>query len=254
MPPLSRFVRTLLAFTFLAAVFAVAPSADSAVGTVDLSWNACSPVVASMSRGAPGPILMTASVTGHDVPHQQYTVFLYVYEPPGFPLKDAWRFDAAGCQGSSRIDIRHIPPGSLQKACPPFSGINPTAEIESFQFDPFSQTSRLLLNNAYPAGVTNSDPAKRYFLMSAMFDHTSSVVVAGTPGLTCGGFEQDIRISFTPPPCAGCSGGASPPRWLDVGGVEREFLIGQGSLTFCGSCEPVPAEATTWGAIKAAYR
>ena len=95
------------------------------------------------------------------------------------------------------------------------------------------------------------NPATRYFLMGVVFDHTFSVVGPGTPGLTCGGFEQDIFIDFDP----GFVGGhPNPPIWLDLQGFEHDFLIGNGRVTFCGSFEPVPAEATTWGAIKDAYR
>ena len=44
------------------------------------------------------------------------------------------------------------------------------------------------------------------------------------------------------------------PSWLDMQGVEREFAVSRGTLTFCGSCVPVPAIGATWGAIKGRYR
>ena len=251
----------LLLFVVLA-LFAGAWTAlpsSAAVGTVDLSWNSCSPLVPSLSRGAPGPVSMYASVTGHDVPHSAYQISLYFYAPyfPSYgPLGDSWRFDAAGCQGSGRLDLRHTPLGAVATACPPFQGpgTDPGLQIKDFSFSPISGRARLSLANSYPGGVTDTDPAKRYFLMSATFDHTSSVVGTGTPGVTCGWFEQDILISyFVPCDGRGCGTGA-PPSWLDLGGTQHDFLIGQGSLTFCGSCEPAPAASTTWGAIKAVYR
>src|SRR5262245_23303019 len=114
-------VRNFLVLSF-ACIGLTAPvrRAEAAVGTVDLSWSACSPVVASLSRGAPGPISMYASVVGHDEPHTGYSFTVYVVPTPGSAVPDAWRFDAAGCQGTDRVELHYFPMGAISKACPAF--------------------------------------------------------------------------------------------------------------------------------------
>ena len=241
-------------FAILSSVVAltVPRMSAAAIGTVDLSWNACSPVVPTVAAGAPGPVTLFLSVTGHDQLHEGYAAFLILRsESPG-SLKDAWRFDASGCQGSSLIDIRHLPPGPSSKSCPAFRQGVPGYEFKSYDFDALSGRAQCILVNSYPAGVTAVDPGTRYFLMGVVFDHTFSVVGPGTPGLTCGGFEQDISIDFVRD-CIGIGCGLNLPSWFDLQGVEHDFVLGSGRLTFCGSCA-VPAENSTWGAIKNAYR
>jgi hypothetical protein len=238
-------VSSSLALLLVLAAAAAAPGPATAVGTVDLSWNACNPV-------APGPVTLFASVVGQDQAHKSYQVRLYIDAYPlAFP--DAWRFDAAGCQGSSFIEIRHLPPAAVAKACPAMQGAVPGLQVKDYSYNALTGQAYCLLANSYPAGVLSPNPATRYFLMAVVLDHTYSVTGAGTPGVTCGGFEKDVTIDFD----SGCIGrfcGPDLPRWLDMDGNEHEFAVGQGSLTFCGSCEPVPASATTWGSIKGQYR
>ena len=224
----------------------------AAVGTVDLSWNACSPVVSTVAAGTPGPVTLFLSVTGHDQLHEGYAAFLILRsESPG-SLKDAWRFDAAGCQGSSLIDIRHLPPGASSKSCPAFRQGVPGYEFKSYDFDALSGRAQCILVNSYPAGVTAVDPATRYFLMGVVFDHTFSV---SAPELRASPAEGSSRTSpsTSSGDCIGIGCGLNLPSWFDLQGVEHDFVLGNGRLTFCGSCA-VPAEKSTWGAIKDAYR
>jgi len=243
-----------VAFLAFVLVLTAPRTSSSAVGTVDLSWNACSPIVSTVVAGTPGPVTLFLSVTGHDQPHLAYEAFLILDAEAAGPLKDAWRFDAAGCQGSSFIEIRHIPPAALAKACPAMQGPVSGLQIKDYAYDGLVSQARCMLANAYPEGVSSPNPATRYFLMAVVLDHIYSVTGEGTPGVTCGGFEMDITIDFD----SGCvgpfCGGPSPPRWIDLQGNEIDFAVGQGSLTFCGSCEPVPAIAKTWGSIKGQYR
>ena len=247
----SSFVALLLVVASAAAT----PLPASATPTVDLSWNECSPIVPTLERGAPGPITLFASVVGQDQGHMAYQVFLYLDSPPPFfVLPDAWRFDADGCQGSSRVEIRHVPTATVVKACPAMQGPQPGIQIKEYTFDPLVSRARCVLATAYPPGVESPNPAIRYFLMAVVLDHTNSVTGGGTPGVTCGGFERDVVIDFDPN-CVGIGCGHTPnPIWLDLQGNEHEFAIGNGSLRFCGSCEPVPAAASTWGMIKGRYR
>ena len=252
-----RSLRSALVIAFALVIHAsglVAPAA-AAIGTVDLSWNACSPVVATLERGAPVPVTMFASVVGHDEPHQAYQIFLYLTSGPAGPLRDAWRFDAAGCQGESRIELRHIPPATVAKACPAFQGAAQSLQVKQYTYDPGTGNAKIVVANSYPAGITTSNPATRYFLMSATFDHTESVVGTGTPGVSCGGFEGDVWVVYNLP-CSfrPCTPDGNRPRWLGTDGVEREFFVGQDTLLYCGSCIPVPAAKATWGAVKGTYR
>jgi hypothetical protein len=122
-------VSSSLALLLVLAAAAAAPGPATAVGTVDLSWNACSPVVPTLERGAPGPVTLFASVVGQDQAHKSYQVRLYIDAYPlAFP--DAWRFDAAGCQGSSFIEIRHLPPAAVAKACPAMQGAVPGLQVK----------------------------------------------------------------------------------------------------------------------------
>jgi hypothetical protein len=238
----------------LAGLVGFAPGAR-AVPTVDLSWNNCSPIVPAVTNPVAGPHHLFVSVTGQEAGHQSYQVFLYVRSAGGYSLPDAWRFDATGCQGPGNLEIRHLPPGFAAKSCPAFQGTLSRFQIKDYVYDPATGRARLVLVNTYPPGVAAPDPATRYFLLDAIFDHTNSVVGPGEPAATCGGFERDIVVSFLSDfPCQIGVCTPQPPTWLDLQGMEHDFAIGQGTATFCGSCAPVPATATTWGQIKGAYR
>ena len=243
---------SLAASLFVLTGIGVAPHPASAVPTVDLSWNACSPVVPSLPRGAPGPISMFVSVVGQEEGHTAYQMYLFVRRPAGGAFPDAWRFDPTGCQGSSFIEMRHLPPTAMAKSCPAFQGGGNSLQIKNYNYLPSTGRAQLVVANSYPSGVSAPDPATRYFLLGVVFDHTYSVAGAGDPGVTCGGFEHDMMVSFD----SGCVSGCfpRPPSWLDLQGNERDFAVGQGTLTFCGSCVPVPAIAKTWGSIKGRYR
>jgi hypothetical protein len=250
------FSRRVALLTSAVMVLTVPRASAAAVGTVDLSWNACSPILSTVAAGTPGPVTMFLSVTGHDLPHKSYQARVILDSESAGALRDAWRFDAAGCQTSSRIEIRHRPPASVAKSCPAFmQGASDlqSLQIKDYFFDGTTGRAQCFMANAYP-DVASVDPATRYFLMGVVFDHTNSVPGPGTPGLTCGGFEVDVFIDFESP-CGGrpCGPPVYVPRWLDLQGVEHDFVLGNARLTFCGSCA-VPAEKSTWGSIKDAYR
>jgi hypothetical protein len=234
----------------------LAPGRAEAIGIVDLSWDACSPIVSERVRDGAHPYSLYASVLGHDTPHRAYQVFIVVETigtPPGAftPYPDAWRFDVAGCQTTSLIRIDAVAPLTVAAACPSFYAPPPpmqSFQIRDFSFDAVSNRARGVLANSYPSGsATTTNPAQRYFLARFEFDHTFSVVGPGDPGtgepeLTCGEFETDMSIRLT------------SAEWLDLNGNQRSWLFGRTPVTFCSSCAVTSALPATWGAIKGQYR
>lgn len=226
-------------------------SHSGAVPTVDLSWGNCSPIAPAVTDPLRGPHHLFASVTGQEEGHRAYQLYVHLRSAQS-QVPDAWRFDAAGCQPNG-LEIRHIPPGFAAKTCPAFHGTQEPLVLKDYSYDATIGQATLFLALYYSGGVAAPNPATRYFLLDAIFDHTNSVVGSGdTPG-TCAGFEHDITLSLIRDlPCPFCS--PRPPMWADLQGGEHDFAIGQGSVTFCGSCAPVPARGATWGQIKGQYR
>lgn len=216
-------------------------------GVVDLSWGACSPVVTAIGSPTPGPVSVFASVVGNDETHWAYQVRVQLRALDD-TVPDSWRFDAPGCQGSSRVEMSSIPDEILAKSCPPFRGPSPIVEIKLYDFYPPESgfpttTMRGVIAVAYPVGTT-SLAGQRYFLGEFRFDHGRSVPGPTTPGVNCGGADVPIVIRLQ----HGYMG-AFYVRVVD--GLEAPFEIGNVTLTVNGS---VPAPSSTWGQIKDAYR
>jgi hypothetical protein len=220
--------------------------AQAAAGTIDLSWNACSPLVADLDPTGPGPLSLYASVIGHSDPHDGYEVWGYLGDADDL-LPDAWAFQQGGCQGSSRFQVDHLPPAEVASACPAFQGDLVSLQIKAFQratpSSGFPQTlGNFVIANVYPKGVGNPDPNQRQFLARFLFDHTHSVPGA-TSGDQCGGYERSLCFFL------------HPARLNYVHqGIESRFTPGQVFVTFRGECKSVPAAGATWGQIKGRYR
>jgi hypothetical protein len=236
---------------FLVALSAVAAFATSASaqGVASLNWDTCAGPIAKAI--APGTVAsLYASVTNHSAPHNAYQVFVALGSGSAGPIADAWRFDAAGCQGSSFITIDHIAPAAVIKVCPSFQPPVQSLPVKDYSFDPISGKARAVCSNAYPAGdLDGTNPATRYFLARFLFDHTFSVVGPTTPGADCGGLEKPVCAHFT------------SASWLNIGGsVETEWAK---NSEFVTANDPnndtrcpgaTPAQPTTWGSIKAQYK
>jgi hypothetical protein len=225
--------------------------ARAAHGVVDLSWHTCSPVVAHVENPATGPLFLVASVLGNDQTHDAYQV-RFVLASPWRTVPDAWRFDAAGCQGSDLLIIHHLAPSNLVKACPSFQGTSPSIQIKDYSFMPpgsgiATTVMRGVMASTYPAGRT-SLPSQRYFLAAFIFDHTFSVPGATTPGTNCGGFETPIVGQLL----TGIINGVWQTSYLRQSD-HMEFPFDPGN-TFVSLGGAVPVTGATWGGIKAAYR
>ena len=226
----------------------------SAQGAINLSWDSCTgPVHRMILPGTQASLY--ASVLGHNQPHQAYQVFVSLRSGTSGAVRDAWRFDAAGCQGSSFISIDHIVPSAISKVCPTFQGALASIQIKDYSFDPVTGLARAVLANTYPAGNnTQINPAQRYFLARFGFDHTFSVTGPGDPGNTCGDLEVGMCAHLT------------RASWLSPGGVETPWAFGQeyvsandpSNLIACPCAVtpgcPTATALTTWGAIKAQYK
>jgi hypothetical protein len=211
---------------------------------VSLNWDNCTgPINKQIAPGQTNNGLF-ASVLGHNQPHQAYQVFVLLGSGNAGAIRDAWRFDAPGCQGSTAIAINH-----LGKACPSFQGALASIQIKDYSFDALTGKARAVLANTYPAGNnTQIDPAVRYFLASFVFDHSFSVVGPSDPGQTCGGLEVAVCAHLT------------RTSWLSPSGVETPWAYGQEYVTAndpnnsSGCPGATPAVSKTWGEVKAQYK
>jgi hypothetical protein len=239
-----KVTRFLLSALFLGAM----ATSASAQGVVSLSWDGCTgPINKQILPGTQAS--MFASVIGHDQPHQAYQVFISLGSGSAGPLRDAWRFDASGCQGSSFITIDHLAPASVVKVCPTFQGPLSSIQIKDYSYDAGTGKARAVLANTYPAGnTTQINPTVRYFLARFLFDHTFSVNGPTTPGADCGGLEVPVCALLT------------RASWLTPGGVEFQWTPGQEFVTSndpsnsIGCPGATPAVDKTWGSLKAQYK
>jgi hypothetical protein len=232
--------------------FATATSAIPVkASTIDLSWEACSPLVTATTVG-PGDLRSAyVSVTGQSEPHTTYEVFFAVGGAAN-TVPDAWRFDAAGCAGATRVAFEWIGTGS--KSCPPFASSR-TLAIQSYQLGHGSldvaQTLGMVILAVHYDPMMAPDPDQRYLLARVTFDHEVSVAGASGAG-TCGGVETPLGVALMAPRCnwVEAKSAANGAEWP----VVRRFAIGNGSLGVNGGSMAVPATATTWGQLKGQYR
>jgi hypothetical protein len=216
---------------------------------MDLSWDACSPIVVNKVPTA-GPQTFFASAIGATVAHKAYQVW-WVVGDANQTLPDAWRFDAAGCNGGF-YTFTSQPPTLLAKACPGFVPLaTQQFTIPLFQLAPAPLGYATTLGNgflavSYPNGSTNTTPTQRYHLCQFLLDFTFAVNGPTNPGVDCGGFETPMCINTV----------RQRSSWLDTNNVETLFDIGNASLTVhsVAGCPAIPARAATWGEIKGQYR
>jgi len=236
----------------------IAAAAHAAPGIAILAWNGCntSPITnLAVAAGQSSGVHLTCFVTGQSDPTLGYQVQI-LYGDANHAVPDAWRFDAAGCQGSGFVVLNHLAPSSLSTSCPSFQnagGARTSLQIKDLNFSPPSLPYPLTMMRIVVANVfaTGNAPvaAAKYFLCDAEFDHTFSVV-GPTPSdhSACGGLEDGICFHLV-----------SATYLLDSPAQpEVPFQIGSGAFVSAnapgGSCLVDAAHPTTWGAIKGQYR
>ena len=250
---------------FLAAIMLLGATASVsfAQGVVNFAWDGCTgPIDKTIGAGLQsGPEFkgIWISVINQVDSHKAYDVRFFMGQPGG--IKDAWRFDASGCQGSGGLVIDHLSPA---KTCPSFMQTsNPSLQIKDYSYDSGTGKTRGVLANSYPNGVgagatvtptspaTTVNPATRYFLARFNFDQEYASVGPSQPGLTCGGIES--------PACAHIVVGVGAT-WLDLNGVEHAWGAAQEYVTandptnsfHCPGATPTTPK--TWGSLKSQYR
>ncbi len=243
-----KVTRFLASLMFLGAV----STSAFAVPAVSLNWDTCvGPIDKSILPATTGNTIWI-SVLGQNVTAQAYQVQITI--GGNGPLRDAWRFDPAGCQGSSLLVINHI---TSSKTCPSFQGALASVQVKDYSYDALSGKAKATLYNAYPNNAPSgapqgnpaaTNPAQRYFLGNLVFDQTYGVNGPSDPGLTCGGLEVGTCFAL------------SSATWLDTTGAEIPWAVAGDHVT---SNDPnnlsrcpasVPTKATTWGNLKGQYR
>jgi hypothetical protein len=226
------------------AVLLVSPA--QATPFFQLSWDSCTGPLNRCIAPGEGDVGLYGWVIGQDAPHTGYDFRVDVYRQHGGLFPDAWRFDVPGCQGASFIQMRYTSPAALSKTCPTFERVDQSIHITDYGFDALTGHCRIVMASAYPAGSLATDPAVRYMLGQILFNFTYAVAGPGDPGNTCGNVEAPMELHLT------------RAAWVDMAtGNEHDFATGR--LTLVANdplvgCAPVPARATTWGAIRGQYR
>jgi len=238
-------MRKLLMGLAILSSLAVAGVSQAAIGTVDMTWDGCTGPVDKTTTVAQQWGLFITEI-GHDEVQKAYDVRI-IYGNATQTVPDAWRFDADGCEGGTVIfqDV-------TSKLCPPFSqnaaGALQIKKVEfSAIFEPYATTlMKVLLANAYANSPVTPVAGTRYLLERIGFDLTAAVPGAGSPPVSCGGYEQPMCFKL------------SYATWLDVNGAEIPFNRSSPTLSvsFNGpsACPAVPVQPKTWGAIKSQYR
>ena len=96
-------------------------------GTIAFTWDACDgPIHTKRPPSTPGIYRANISVLGTDILHKAYTL-KFVYGDANQTVPDAWRFDEAGCQGSTFISIHDHPPRRSPRPAPRSCRTRPTS-------------------------------------------------------------------------------------------------------------------------------
>jgi hypothetical protein len=151
----------------------------------------------SASRSRRARSTACTPIIGQSVPHSGSQVWLLLGAGAAGPMRDAWRFDATGCQGSSFITIDHLAPAAISKVCPTFSQTAPGVQIKDYSYDPLTGKCQAVMANGYASGVSTVNPATRYMLAGFKFDETFGVNGPADPAVACGGLEVGVCIHIT---------------------------------------------------------
>jgi hypothetical protein len=219
-------------------------------GAVSLTWTGCT---GPANIAAPGGNVMNAfvSVLGQTQTAQSYQC-VTAGNQAGGPMRDAWRFDPAGCDNGF-FTLNHTAPSSVSKVCPSFQGALQSLQIKDYSIDPVNGKAKITLANAYPNGGAGNpaatNAAVRYFLANYVFDMSFAVAGPGDPPNTCGGIDVPACFALV------------SASWLDTAG--NEISWNHASNDWITTNDPndlqhcpgsVPVRSTTWGNVKGQYR
>ena len=218
-----------------------------AIPALRLTWDECDVITLDKSWSGPGPYTLVVSGVGFSGAYSDLGL-VFAFSPHRVaPAWDVSLFDYWGgtpCQGPSRLSVN-----ASGGSCPAYPATNRSAFMWEGSITQPGQSvieAHVALDPAF-----NATDSQRYLLAKIVFDHTNSVVGTGGPG-TCG--EVDAAMCFN------IVGG----NLLLVGGTKAEstpFTFERSYVTWqdptnASLCPggAVPAQAKTWGAIRAQYR
>jgi len=223
---------------FVAAI--LLPAVPAFAGpSLRLSWDQCDPVIVNRDWSGPGPYVIQISGTGFAGTYNSMNLGM-VFLP--HPISDAWDFSRdlstrkEGCQGLSRVSASNTGGG-----CPAFPGQVTNVDVFTSQY--FTHLSgALFFDQSFVA-----DPNTRYAFLRYVFDHGHSVVGPAGAG-ECGNAEQPMCLRM------GFSNLASTTNFDVHLTYEQEYVSWQDPANGLACLGVTPAQAKTWGAIKASYR
>ena len=203
---------------------------------IRLSWDDCDPIVQNKNYAGPSIYNLVASASNVASRNNGHRTKVSI----GPNVQDAWRFDAGACQ-LGNFAVSH----NATKLCPALQG-GPLLALDKYTFDAVSGKALFDVANSYTVFIPN--PATRYILYQAKFNHQFSVAGAGDPALVC---------SFAADPL--CFHLVSTELLLEGGSTipfapEQDFVTWNDPFNTQGCPGVVQAEATTWGRVKGFYR
>lgn len=161
-------------------------------GCARLSWGTCDPWVENTNFTGPGTYTLVESVFGVSTPHSGTESQIRIRHSTlvGDAVPDAWRFDDAGCQTSSRVTYSNT---ALNKGCPAMKG---AGVLTVTQYTVDTDGSAFLFLAITHDGF-NPIATARYTTWQVMFDHSlSNVGPSPLDQSTCGGAELCENISL----------------------------------------------------------
>ncbi len=239
-----RTLVAVLASGLLVASAAVPARAQSA-GTCRLSWNTCDPPVQNLFLGSLPSRVANLVLSCTDMSETNSgTEFTLILEPCPIGFPDAWRFDAAGCQTSARIQFRAA---QFAKACPLLAGANASA-VAGFEYGPDAPYGAIHLLNTYDPFTPT--PLSRYTIWQVSFDHGTSDMVAPVEPDSCGGGSWPLCIPAITAHMLLSSGPRRDFDWEQSGfGMTVNMPSWSSCVTFCED----PTLTCPWGRVKALY-
>ncbi len=244
--------RALLLLAVGAALVAVAAPSWAQAPHLWLSWGSCDHAarVGSVFLGTAGVTSrvmnvvvaatnITSDNSGHDC-----TIVIRAGNPDPAPagIPDCWRFDAAGCQTGSQLQIQA---SGFSKSCPVLQGVAPLA-ITNFGYDVTDGHVDVRLANTYNSVLAS--PATVYTMWQVKFDHsfTDMVDPVNSPDSCAGGQEpivmdMSLATDFS-------------PRLLTTAGpfdFFDELTAGDWHLDMNAT---VPTRPMSWSKVKGLYR
>jgi len=234
----------LVLLSVLAAFCALSVPSQAGVPQAVLSWGSSCPTLEKNVNFAPGTYTLWIGVKNLDPVDVLFGSDIWLEYGPG--VADAWRFDDAGCQTGSGVDLNNKPnsPG-----CPALLGTNPLS-ITDFHYDPVSQKMSVRLACVFDDFTPTS--GVNYTIWNLVFNHTSSIAGTDANDATCDHAEQPLCISMHEPT------DPNQPSYIGlVNGTYDYFTFANPSDQFVSwnmGCSPVPVQPATWGRVKGLYR